>query len=158
MKRLVSWPGAGAVATGSSLYGVLADPARLGAELFGKSTFERDTDEVYGSRPEGGVGWCCGWGACGRTAEWWWSAVSAVYPGMTSADIRAARFGRRSWRRGLDPDEVYAFLLRIADEVELLRSDARVARDDADRVKVAPRNWQTRNTRACDARWRGDRR
>ncbi|MFC6023495.1 DivIVA domain-containing protein [Plantactinospora solaniradicis] len=83
--------------------------------------------------------------------------MSAVYPRLTSADIRTARFGR-SWRRGLDPEEVYAFLLRVADEMELLRRDVRVARDDADRVKAALRNWQTRNTRISDGRWRGGRR
>ncbi|MEO3745049.1 DivIVA domain-containing protein [Plantactinospora sp. B5E13] len=84
--------------------------------------------------------------------------VGALYPRLDPNRIRSVRFSRRSWRRGLDPDEVYAFLARMADEVELLRRDIRVARDDADRVKNALRNWQTRNARAVDNRWRGGRR
>ncbi|MFY1691854.1 DivIVA domain-containing protein [Plantactinospora sp. WMMB782] len=84
--------------------------------------------------------------------------MSAVYPRLTSTDIRSIRFGRGSWRRGLDPDEVYRFLARLADEVDLLRRDVRVARADADRVKVALRSWQTRNARLTDGRCRGDRR
>lgn len=84
--------------------------------------------------------------------------LGALYPRLDPSRIRSVRFSRRSWRRGLDPDEVYAFLARMADEVELLRRDIRVARDDADRVKNALRNWQTRNARAVDNRWRGDRR
>jgi DivIVA domain-containing protein len=89
--------------------------------------------------------------------------VSALYPRLTGADIRTRRFTRRSWRRGLDPDEVYAFLARVADEVELLRRDVRVARDDADRVKAALRRWQTRHARDVDGcrwesrRWEGRR-
>ncbi|MEO3819299.1 DivIVA domain-containing protein [Plantactinospora sp. B24E8] len=84
--------------------------------------------------------------------------VGALYPRLDPSRIRSVRFSRRAWRRGLDPDEVYAFLARMADEVELLRRDIRVARDDADRVKNALRNWQTRNARAVDNRWRGGRR
>ncbi|MEO3744417.1 DivIVA domain-containing protein [Plantactinospora sp. B5E13] len=75
----------------------------------------------------------------------------------TPTEIRAVRFGRGKCRRGLDPDEVYGFLDRLADEMELLRRDIRVAREDADRVKAALRNWQTRNARAIDQRWRGGR-
>lgn len=84
--------------------------------------------------------------------------LGALYPRLDPSRIRSIRFSRRSWRGGLDPDEVYAFLARMADEVELLRRDIRVARDDADRVKNALRNWQTRNSRAVDNRWRGERR
>ncbi|MEO3744419.1 DivIVA domain-containing protein [Plantactinospora sp. B5E13] len=83
--------------------------------------------------------------------------MSARYPRPTPAEVRSVRFGRGRWRRGLDPDEVYGFLDRLADEMELLRRDIRVAREDADRVKAALRTWQTRNARAVDQRWRGGR-
>ncbi|MGI5151957.1 DivIVA domain-containing protein [Plantactinospora sp. CA-294935] len=86
------------------------------------------------------------------------SAAGAVCPRLTSAEIRSVRFGRGSWRRGLDPDEVYGFLARLADEVDLLRRDVQVARGDADRIKAALRPWQTRNARVADARWPSDRR
>jgi len=70
--RLIARPGAGAVANGSRCGGVAADPARPGADPVEPWT-EGGAGGAYGcgSRPEGGVGWCCGWGAGGRTAGWW---------------------------------------------------------------------------------------
>ena len=81
-----------------------------------------------------------------------------VYPRLTSADLRAVRFERASRRRGIDPEQVYALLHRVADEWDLLHRDLAVARDDATRVKEALRQWQTRNARAMDNRWRGGQR
>ncbi|MEV4757319.1 DivIVA domain-containing protein [Micromonospora sp. NPDC049559] len=79
-----------------------------------------------------------------------------VYPRLTSAELRAVRLTRRRWR-GLDPDEVYALLRRVADELDLLHRDLRVAQEDADRVKAALLRGQTGNARASDRRWRGGR-
>lgn len=84
--------------------------------------------------------------------------MRATYPRLRGADVRAVRFRRGPWRRRVDGAEVYAFLTRVADELDLLARDPAVARADADRVRTALRDWQTRNARASDPRWPGGRR
>ncbi|MFY1689476.1 DivIVA domain-containing protein [Plantactinospora sp. WMMB782] len=59
--------------------------------------------------------------------------------------VRAATFGSR-WR-GLDPEEVYAYLRRLADELEHLRQAENMARTEAERFRQALRLWQTRHAR-----------
>jgi DivIVA domain-containing protein len=61
--------------------------------------------------------------------------------------VRAVRFGRAPWRRGLDPDEVYELLDWVADELDLRAREVASALAEADRVKEALRRWQTRNAR-----------
>ncbi|MDG4791450.1 DivIVA domain-containing protein [Micromonospora sp. WMMD1102] len=59
--------------------------------------------------------------------------------------VRAATFGAR-WR-GLDPEEVYAYLGRLADELEYLRQAENMARTEVERFRQALRQWQTRHAR-----------
>lgn len=62
---------------------------------------------------------------------------------LTASAVRAMRFFPRRWRRGLDPDEVYGYLERVADEIDELRRELRMAWTEADRVRNALREWQT---------------
>jgi DivIVA domain-containing protein len=74
-----------------------------------------------------------------------WAAVRVTYPRLASAAVRRMRFRPAApWRRGVDADEVYAYLARIADEVDVLARDLAVARAEGDRVRAALRDWQTR--------------
>ncbi|MGA3540988.1 DivIVA domain-containing protein [Micromonosporaceae bacterium DT194] len=66
---------------------------------------------------------------------------------LTAFDVRRRTFTAR-WR-GLDPDEVHAFLLRIADELEPLHREARLLREENDRLKRALRDWQSMHAREC---------
>lgn len=77
-----------------------------------------------------------------------WSAVRVTYPRLVPRMIREARFRPAAlWRRGVDPDEVYAFLERVADEVDVLVRDLANARTEGDRIRSALRDWQTRHAR-----------
>jgi DivIVA domain-containing protein len=80
--------------------------------------------------------------------------VSGVYPRLSAERVRGVWF-RRSWRRGVDADEVRLFLARVADEMEQLGCDLAAARAESARMKVALREWQTRNARMTDSCWRG---
>ncbi|WP_428963340.1 DivIVA domain-containing protein [Micromonospora fluostatini] len=64
--------------------------------------------------------------------------------------VRAARFGRR-WR-GLDPDEVYAYLDLLADEIERLTREVVTARTETNRITRALRASATAHGLGC---WRG---
>jgi DivIVA domain-containing protein len=75
------------------------------------------------------------------------SGVAGSRPRLTGTRVRAARFGRGPWRRGLDPDEVYGLLDWVADELDLRAREVAAALAEADRVKEALRRWQTRNAR-----------
>jgi len=57
--------------------------------------------------------------------------------------VRAASFGRR-WR-GLDPDEVYAYLGAVADEIDRLTREVTTARDEGERIRQGLRQWQSRH-------------
>lgn len=72
--------------------------------------------------------------------------MSGLYPRLSAARVRAAYF-RPSWRRGVDGDEVRAFLDRVATEWDLMTRDLAAAREENDRLKAALRDWQTHLTR-----------
>ncbi|MEV0806988.1 DivIVA domain-containing protein [Micromonospora sp. NPDC050200] len=59
--------------------------------------------------------------------------------------VRVATFGTRRWR-GLDPDQVYAYLDRLADELERLSRDLVTANTEGERIRQALRQWQSRHT------------
>lgn len=56
-------------------------------------------------------------------------------------EIRRVVFGRR--RRGLDPEQVYPYLDRVAAELDRLYREVAVAGGRADRVRDALGAWQT---------------
>ncbi|RAO52724.1 hypothetical protein LUPAC06_05585 [Micromonospora saelicesensis] len=58
--------------------------------------------------------------------------------------IRAAAFDTR-WR-GLDPNQVNDYLNRIADELERLHRELTTANTEAERIRQALRQWQSRHT------------
>ncbi|MEV4545076.1 DivIVA domain-containing protein [Micromonospora echinaurantiaca] len=57
--------------------------------------------------------------------------------------VRAAAFDTR-WR-GLDPDQVHAYLNRLADELDRLHHDLATANTEAERIRQALRQWQSRH-------------
>ncbi|MFC6015210.1 hypothetical protein ACFP2T_03250 [Plantactinospora solaniradicis] len=59
--------------------------------------------------------------------------------------VRAATFVRRRWRGGLDPDEVYAYVRLVADEMDRLQREATTARTEAERIREGLRQWQSRH-------------
>ena len=66
-------------------------------------------------------------------------------PPMLPSQVRDRRF--REVRRGLDPDEVYAFLHYVAEDLTALRDDLRRTHDENLRIKHALRDWQSGQTR-----------
>jgi DivIVA domain-containing protein len=62
---------------------------------------------------------------------------------LSPEKIRTTRFGRTSMtRRGLSEDEVYGFLLRVAEEMSILQTEVASQRAENDRLKGALRDWQ----------------
>ncbi|PWR12074.1 cell division protein DivIVA [Micromonospora acroterricola] len=59
-------------------------------------------------------------------------------------DVRAAAFDTR-WR-GLDPDQVNDYLNRVADELERLHRKLTTTNTEAERIRQALRQWQSRHT------------
>jgi DivIVA domain-containing protein len=57
---------------------------------------------------------------------------------------RVATFDAR-WR-GLDPDQVHDYLNRVADELERLHRELTTANTEAERIRQALRQWQSRHT------------
>jgi DivIVA domain-containing protein len=72
---------------------------------------------------------------------------------LHSHHVRVADFATR-WR-GLDPEEVHAYLHRVADELDSLHRELANARTDAERAKQGLRQWQTRHIgcRLADPQW-----
>jgi DivIVA domain-containing protein len=66
-------------------------------------------------------------------------------------EIREAAFGAARRRRGLDPDEVRAFLGQVADEVDRLQQELAAATGEVIRVKTALHNWQVEHAATCAA-------
>ena len=66
---------------------------------------------------------------------------------LTSVDLRTVRFGWTLWRRGLDPEQVYGLLRRVADDLDSLTGELASARAESHRLKVALRDWQSRQAR-----------
>ncbi|MGW0436601.1 DivIVA domain-containing protein [Micromonospora sp. NPDC003197] len=63
---------------------------------------------------------------------------------LDPGDVRSRRFRRaRLGRRGVDPDEVRAFLDRVALELAYAQESAQQARRDSQRIKDALRCWQS---------------
>ncbi len=81
--------------------------------------------------------------------------MSATYPRLSAHSVRITRFRHVGWGRGVDERQMYAFLARVADELDLWDRDLAAARAEAERAKTALREWQTRNARATDRRWPG---
>ena len=144
------------MANGFSLGGEVTDPPASVPihPAFGR----REWNGRFGSRPQGGGRRCCGWGAGARTPVGMCGGgrgdLFQADPGGPAG--RAVRAGVSA--AGIDPEQVYALLHRVADEWDLLHRDLAMARADATRVKEALRQWQTRNARAMDNRWRGGQR
>jgi DivIVA domain-containing protein len=57
--------------------------------------------------------------------------------------VRGATFAPR-WR-GVDPDQVYAFLAQVADELDRLHRDLATARTETERMRQGLRQWQSRH-------------
>jgi DivIVA domain-containing protein len=57
---------------------------------------------------------------------------------------RVASFDTR-WR-GLDPAQVHDYLNRLADELERLHRELTTANTEAERIRQALRQWQSRHT------------
>jgi DivIVA domain-containing protein len=57
--------------------------------------------------------------------------------------VRARLFGTR-WR-GLDPEQVYAYLGQVADELARLEREAVTSRTECERLKQGLRQWQARH-------------
>lgn len=77
---------------------------------------------------------------------------------LFSSQVRAATFARRRWR-GLDPEQVYAYLDRVADELERLTREATTAHAEGELIRQALRQWQSRHADCQPAtipngRWR----
>ena len=69
---------------------------------------------------------------------------------LSPQQVRAATFTAAPRRRGgLHPDEVYAFLHRVADEMARLHRELAAATDDAIRVKTALHQWQVEHAATC---------
>ncbi|WP_018790369.1 DivIVA domain-containing protein [Salinispora arenicola] len=64
--------------------------------------------------------------------------------------IRSVAFDTR--RRGLDPTQVHDYLSRVADEIDRLHRDLTTANTEAERVRQALRQWQSRHTDCCHHR------
>lgn len=58
--------------------------------------------------------------------------------------VRAATFSTRRWR-GLDPDEVYAYLREVADEMDRLLREGTTARTETGRIREGLRQWRSRH-------------
>lgn len=65
-------------------------------------------------------------------------------------DVRDAAFLSVSRRRGgLDPDQVYAFLREVAEEMARLQQQVAAATTEAIRVKTALYDWQVEHAATC---------
>ncbi|MFI7519876.1 DivIVA domain-containing protein [Micromonospora globbae] len=69
---------------------------------------------------------------------------SNTHLGLLPWQVRERRFQpSRLGRRGLDPDEVYAFLDRVAADMMALHAEITKQRQENLRIKVALRRWQS---------------
>ncbi|MBQ1047082.1 DivIVA domain-containing protein [Micromonospora sp. C51] len=74
---------------------------------------------------------------------------STAYSGLLPWQVRGRRF-RRVWlgRRGLAPDDVYAFLDRVAGDLATVQQALAESHRETARVKGALRDWQSARARA----------
>ena len=69
---------------------------------------------------------------------------SRAYPSLLPWQVRERRFPpARLGRRGLNPDEVYAFLDRVAVDMAAVYDALAQSRRETLRIKVALRRWQS---------------
>ncbi|WBB77887.1 DivIVA domain-containing protein [Micromonospora sp. WMMD882] len=66
------------------------------------------------------------------------------YPPLSPERIRTRRFTPR--RRGVDPDEIAAFLGRVADELAVAQTALDAVREENARIKNALRDWQSHHS------------
>lgn len=76
---------------------------------------------------------------------------SAAYPSLLPWQVRGRRF-RRVWfgRRGLAPDDVHAFLDRVADELSNVHQSLAESHRETAHAKAVLRDWQSARARARD--------
>ncbi|MGS2616353.1 DivIVA domain-containing protein [Micromonospora sp. LZ34] len=63
---------------------------------------------------------------------------------LKAHEVRVAAFDT-CWR-GLDPDQVHAYLNQLADELDRLHRELTTANIEAERIRQALRQWQSRHT------------
>ncbi|WP_405429901.1 DivIVA domain-containing protein [Micromonospora sp. NBC_00617] len=77
---------------------------------------------------------------------------SATYLPLFPWQVRERRFRPIPFaRRGLDPDEVYAFLDRVAGDLSALHAALGDSRQETARIKDALRQWQSDQVRPVNA-------
>lgn len=75
---------------------------------------------------------------------------------LTPQEIRDRCFNpTRLGRRGLDPEEVHQFLKLVEADLGLLHQELAAAREEAERLKDALRDWQSQHS-GCYQRARQD--
>jgi DivIVA domain-containing protein len=67
---------------------------------------------------------------------------------LTPYEVRTREFAAR--RRGVDPEQVRAFQLQVADELTDLHQAVRLLGTENDRLRRALRDWQAMHARHCD--------
>lgn len=81
---------------------------------------------------------------------------STAYTSLLPWQVRERRFPpTRLGRRGLPPDEVYAFLDRVATDMADLHTALAESRRETARIKDALRRWQSGHARTGNERGRG---
>ncbi|MFF0365781.1 DivIVA domain-containing protein [Micromonospora sp. NPDC005087] len=78
---------------------------------------------------------------------------SAAYTSLLPWQVRERRFSPTGLgRRGLNPDDVYAFLDRVAVDMAAVYAALAESRLETARIKNALRHWQTDQARARNER------
>ncbi|WP_406064174.1 DivIVA domain-containing protein [Micromonospora sp. NBC_00860] len=78
---------------------------------------------------------------------------SAAYTSLLPWQVRERRFTPTGLgRRGLNPDDVYAFLDRVAVDMAAVYAALAESRRETARIKAALRRWQTDQARARNER------
>lgn len=85
-----------------------------------------------------------------RSSRRWYAVVgerrSASYRPIRPWQVRGRQFAI-TWR-GLDPDEVAAFLDRVADDLDGVYAELASSREESARIKDALRRWQSNQASA----------
>ncbi|MFG1954436.1 DivIVA domain-containing protein [Micromonospora sp. NPDC048830] len=77
---------------------------------------------------------------------------SSAYTSLLPWQVRERRFRPVGLgRRGLDPDDVYAFLDRVAGDLAAVHAALAASRREAAVIKDALRRWQSEQARARQA-------
>ncbi|MGC1213779.1 MAG: DivIVA domain-containing protein [Micromonospora sp.] len=76
---------------------------------------------------------------------------SSAYPSLLPWQVRERRFPpARLGRRGLDPDQVYAYLDRVAGDMTWLYAEITKHRQETLRIKDALLRWQSEQARVAN--------